>query len=709
MKATATTVLKLVQGSKVFLIPTFQRRYTWKKKQWSQLWNDLMSEAQVDHPEDPDSLHGHFLGSVVLHPALGPASTLMRHQVIDGQQRLTTILLLLAALRDVRQTAEPEWNPSAIDDQYLRNPFSDEYPERLVPTKLDREAYRKTVRQGVATGDMGIAYNYFRSEIERVQLEGKVTLAHLETTLLLHMLIVEITTKSGDSVNSIFNTLNSKGMDLSAADLVRNEILHHIGEVEAEVAHDEYWIPMEEALVNPRAKSPDREFVTFLWAREVALNPKTSRDELFPAFERRFRDHLAPLHGNRRHEGALSQLKEIYNDHLLFLIIRDPSRAVNDKRVSKPLYSALMALKEWRSEPATPAALWILKSAVSGAITQEDAATAINVLLSYLVKRILHGVPTNQLNRLLTPLASELEASRESGPVAEQMRATLSRQGYYWPSDSQVLASVASNPIYASAKRYVKFLLSSAERQLPGRETASLGRSTIEHVMPQQLSEGWMKQLEMAGVDLDDAEALTHTLGNLTLTENNSGMGNAVFEVKRDEYFKSSALRLNRGLAELDKFLPEQIQSRSVALAQLILAEFNAQPISSARTFDRHESGAAVEERLEALLQSLTVGFWVDEEALVSVLGATSEELRSIANRLDPTLARLIRTASAEIPEWFSARLRADIAAQDASQGPIGVAMPAEDLSEIVAQMNDSGEDADEYETLPDSETSSFG
>lgn len=709
MKATATTVLKLVQGSKVFLIPTFQRRYTWKKAQWSQLWSDLLAEAQVGHPEDPDTLHGHFLGSVVLHPALGPASTLMRHQVIDGQQRLTTILLLLAALRDVRQTAEPEWNPSAIDDQYLRNPFSDEYPERLVPTKLDRQAYRKTVREGVATGDMGIAYNYFRSEIERVRIEGNVTLAHLETTLLLHMLIVEITTKSGDSVNSIFNTLNSKGMDLSAADLVRNEILHHIGEVEAEDAHDEYWIPMEEALVNPRAKSPDREFVTFLWAREVALNPKTSRDELFPAFERRFRDHLAPLRANLRQEGALSQLREIYDDHLLFLTVRDPNRAVNDKRVSKPLYSALMALKEWRSEPATPAALWILKSAVAGAITQDDAAAAINVLLSYLVKRTLHGVPTNQLNRLLTPLASELEANRESVPVAEQMRATLSRQGYYWPTDAQVLASVAGNPIYASARRYVKFLLSSAERQLPGRETANLGRSTIEHVMPQQLSGGWRRRFGIAGVDLDDAEALTHTLGNLTLTENNAGMGNAEFETRRNEYFRSSAFRLNRDLADLAQFMPEQIQDRSVALARLILSEFNAQPVSSGSAFDRHEAGAAVEERLEALLQSLPVGYWVDEEALVSVLGATPEALQPIANKLDPTLARLVRTASAAVPEWFSIELRGDIAAQDESQGPIGVAIPTDDLSEIVAKMNDSSEDADEGEESLDPDKALFG
>src|SRR5690606_25152124 len=213
-------------------------------------------------------------GSVVLHPALGPASTLMRHQVIDGQQRLTTILVLLAALRDVRKAVDPSWNSSAIDDQYLTNPFSNEYPDRLIPTKLDREAYLKTVRERVPTGDIGIAYNFFRTNIQREYDAGELDLIKLENTLLLHMLIVEINTKTGDSINSIFNTLNSKGMELSAADLVRNEILHHIGDDDGDEAHEKYWIPMETALVNSRAKSPDREFVTFLWAREVAINPK---------------------------------------------------------------------------------------------------------------------------------------------------------------------------------------------------------------------------------------------------------------------------------------------------------------------------------------------------------------------------------------------------------------------------------------------------
>lgn len=694
MKATATTVLKLVQGSKVFLIPTFQRRYTWKKEQWSQLWADLLHECTVQHPDDPDTLYGHFLGSVVLHPALGPASTLMRHQVIDGQQRLTTILILLAALRDVRQLVEPAWNPSSIDDQYLRNPFSADYPERLIPTKLDREAYRRTIREGVPTGDIGIAYNYFKAEIQKARASGQVDLVTLETTLLLHMLIVEINTKAGDSVNNIFNTLNSKGMDLSPADLVRNEILHHVGDSTAEDAHERYWIPMEQALVNTRSKSPDREFVTFLWSREVALNPKTSRDDLFPTFERRLRANLSSLGQQQSEAAALAQLREIYEDHLLFLIVRDPSRAINDQRISKPLLASLQALKDWRSEPVTPIALWVLKQAVASKINQEDAATALHVLLSYLVKRILHGVPTNQLNRLLTPVASELSVGETNEPIADKMRAILSKQGYYWPTDAQVLASVATNPIYASARRYVKFLLSVAERRLPGRESADLSKSQIDHVMPQTLSPAWKGELRAAGVEMTDAEALTHTLGNLTLTDNNQRMGNAVFPIKKHEFFDDSALRLNRALAELNQFLPVEIKERSVSLAGLILKEFDHTPISASAEFDRDEAGSSVEERLQSLLQSLPVDRWVTEEGLLAVLGATPDEVRRIASALDPTLVRLIREADGASPSWLPDELKDAVVAQDQAQGGIGMPMSPDELNDLAAATNDSSEDA---------------
>src|SRR4051812_35682202 len=103
MHASETNLLKLLQGSKVFLVPNFQRRYSWRKAEWEQLWDDLVRECRRPHDAEAQALVGHFLGSVVLHPAPGGASVLMKHLVVDGQQRLTTVLILIAALRDVGQ------------------------------------------------------------------------------------------------------------------------------------------------------------------------------------------------------------------------------------------------------------------------------------------------------------------------------------------------------------------------------------------------------------------------------------------------------------------------------------------------------------------------------------------------------------------------------------------------------------------------------
>ncbi|QZY28830.1 DUF262 domain-containing HNH endonuclease family protein [Nocardioides coralli] len=680
----------------MFLIPTFQRRYTWRKEQWEQLWNDLLIEYGLEHPDDPEALYGHFLGSVVLHPALGPASTLMRHQVIDGQQRLTTILILLAALRDVRKEADPTWNPGSIDDQYLRNPFSTDFPDRLVPTKLDREAYERTVRLQDPTGDIGVAYNFFKMAIERAMRTDDLSLDRLENTLLLNMLLVEITTKTGDSVNSIFNTLNSKGMDLSAADLVRNEVLHHIGTGAADEAHSEYWVPMEVNLVTPRSKSPDREFVTFLWSREVAINPKTSRDDLFSKFEKRLRVTLNALPAQERNDHALGVLQEMYDDHLLFLIVRDPARGQADSRIARELLESLQTLKDWRSEPATPVALWLLKAAMAGDIEQSDAAAAIDVLMSYLVKRTLNGVPTNQLNRLLTPVAHDLAQRGANESVSERMRLLLSKQGYYWPTDDQVRAAVVGNPIYASARRYVKFLLSVAEERLPGMESADLSKSQIEHVMPQSLSGEWRAYFESADIDLSDAEALTHTLGNLTLTDNNQRMGNSSFKVKTQEFFDQSALRLNRALAEMPRFYPADIQARSESLANSILERFHHQPLASSADASQDESGASVRDRLQSLLQSLPVTRWVTEDDLVAVLGAAHDDIREIVATLDATLARLIRTESKAIPTWLPGELKSRVADQDRAQFDLGKRMQSEELSEFTAKADRQDGDPDD-------------
>ncbi len=190
MKASETNVLKLLQGSKVFLVPNFQRRYSWRSGEWGQLWEDLLRECHQEHEQGPQSLEGHFLGSVVLHPAPGGASVLMKHLVVDGQQRLTTLLILIAAMRDVGEELDvPGWNRNEYEHKYLVNQYDDEYPDRLVPTKLDRDAYTNTIRKRIPTEGIGQAYTFFTRKLREVLTDGdddeRLELPRIAQTLLL--------------------------------------------------------------------------------------------------------------------------------------------------------------------------------------------------------------------------------------------------------------------------------------------------------------------------------------------------------------------------------------------------------------------------------------------------------------------------------------------------------------------------------------------
>lgn len=694
LKAGETTILKLLQGSKVFLIPNFQRRYSWRAREWELLWADLLRELDVDHSDTSQELDGHFLGSIVLHPAGGAASVLMQHLVIDGQQRLTTILILLAALRDVRSEVDPGWDPKEYDTKYLTNPYDPDHPDRLVPTELDRHAYIETMRRGKPTEGIGQAYTFFEKKIRDLVRMSDVSLSNLGNTLLLHMLVVEINTGAGDSVNNIFNTLNSKGRPLTAADLVRNELLLHVGEEQGRHAYEKFWTPMERSLVREKRDGfDDREFVSFLWSREVAADPKTTRQDLFPAFERRLRKSLDPLPVKERRLKALEIFEELYDDHHLFLLLRNPlSDRVEVPAVNEDLRLALDRLHRWGSEPSTPLALWLLRESVFGSIDQAEAADSISLLLGYLGRRALAGVPTNLLNRILTPIAYRL-SNRRQGSVVDALREMLSAPGSYWPPDSEVLGAVSRQPIYFSAKRQIRFLLSEAERLLSDVEVVDTEDLEVEHIMPQSLSAQWEREILSAGAEVDDARSLLHTLGNLTLTGHNQQMSNAPFSEKRDVFTKSP-LRLNAALANMGSFLPRNIEERSLEITKTLLTGFPGPTTGQDIVAEKEESGFSLEDRLETALQAMAEGEWTTEAELIEFLGTDSDNLRKCANSLSPVVARLIREDDGRIPDWFSETLSMAVKEQ-IDPGESRVCVTSNRLGELVRKIEDTYEESD--------------
>ncbi len=660
------------------------------------MWADLLREMDIDHSDNTKELDGHFLGSIVLHPATGAASVLMQHLVIDGQQRLTTILILLAALRDIRAEVEPDWDPREYDTKYLTNPYDPEHPNRLVPTELDRAAYVETTRRKNPTEGIGQAYTFFDKRIRELHRHRGGNLSTLGDTLLLHMLVVEINTSSGDSVNNIFNTLNSKGRPLTAADLVRNELLLHVGEEQSRIAYERFWLPMEHALVIERkAGFDDREFVTFLWSREVAYDAKSTRQDLFPTFERRLRRELDTLPSALRRDKAMDVFEEMYNDHLLFLYLRDPrDEYLRDFDISDELAVSLDRLRQWGSEPSTPLALWLLRAAKRGEIDQIDAAEAVDVLIGYLGRRALAGVPTNLLNRILTPIASRL-STRRDGSAVDSLRSILNAPGSYWPPDAEVLLAAASQPIYVSAKRQVKFLLAEAERILSARPMDAL-ELAAKHVMPPEISRQWEQELVASGFDLDDARALYNTLGNLTLADATAVMSHESLEESLLT-LQPSSLRLNEDLALSLPFTPIAISERSRRLAKALLTAFPGPSVRQDIVDERAHSGAAVSDRIENALQAMPEGSWTSEDDLVEFLGIDLQELRSLVSGLDSVIARLVRDASGSMPTWFSDELSARVAPQfspGVAEGRVSSALLAK-LVRDIEQALDEG-DADE-------------
>lgn len=700
MHAAETNLLKLLQGSKVFLVPNFQRRYSWRKAEWEQLWDDLVRECRRTHDTEAQSLNGHFLGSVVLHPAPGGASVLMKHLVVDGQQRLTTVLVLIAALRDVGEKLKVEgWNPEEYNVKYLVNAYDTEYPDRLVPTKLDRKAYVATVRDRVPTEGLGQAYTFFAKKIREVVTNGdegaRIPLKTIADTLLLHMLVVEINTTPGDSVNNIFNRLNSRGMQLSPADLVRNELLLNLNEQQADDAYEKFWMPMEHNLVQLKINGSrdDRKFVSFLWAREVVSEPSTTQSNLFLTFEKRFREQLRDLPSAARAEKALEIFEDVHADHELFVLMQDPlSSAYATSPIGQPLRMALDRLRRWGSDPCVPLTLWLLKSASNGSIEEHEAISAIDVMLSYLVRRVLAGIPTNQLNRLLTPIASQL-ASRGEKALVVRLTEILSMHGYHWPSDAEVLGTVTRTQLYLSARKQVNYLLTMAERSLEPHEQVDTSTLTVEHVMPQSVltAPAWTDYLEKAGVQIGEAVAVMHTLGNLTLVASayNSEMSNRGFRAKKEE-LGASPLRINNAVAQAETWLPADIEARSTELADLFLRQLRG-PATAVPAPSPSDQAAEQLDKLENALQALPEGAWTSEGALQEYLGRVVDEVRGLVNELGPEIARLVRDKSGGIPGWLAPDLREGVLLQTFEALPTSYVDAAglgrlEERSELIAE-----------------------
>ena len=248
MQVHETNLKQLVQGEKQFRVPLWQRQYTWQIADHRLLWRDILEQYGQASDGGAAGRSGHFLGSVVLSPVPSAASDVASFLIVDGQQRLTTLMLILAAIRD----AAAKTDGRAIErynELYLINKFQQgEARYRLLPTQADRSSFFACVTRGAGAGGqdpIGQAYRFFRSHVELLGPDDEpLDLDRLTAAVVERLAVVDITTGQGDNAHRIFQSLNATGVGLTQADLLRNLVFMLLPTKAGEV-YEEIWRPME--------------------------------------------------------------------------------------------------------------------------------------------------------------------------------------------------------------------------------------------------------------------------------------------------------------------------------------------------------------------------------------------------------------------------------------------------------------------------------
>lgn len=430
MQAKETRLKFLLEGKRQYAVPLYQRRYAWKQKEWQTLW--LAIKRQYDIVEQGGSQierPTHFFGSLVVHPTSEQASGLATYNIIDGQQRLTTVIAVLTALRDLWDDDEAK---ERLHETYLVNKWEKgDGNLKLLPGKHDR-ADIKALASGdpdKAVGSIGSAYRWFRNQIELLANDARgVDYDALERTIITRLEVVDVTTDAKDNAHRIFQTLNSTGLGLSQVDLLRNHFFMLLPTL-ADDAYEEHWNPMESSLGS---------WVDlFLWVETVSRGEGrevTPRDQVYTQWQ----NDLADIEYDE--SAVFEQMTSLARKTEAYVQMIAPDQVTDAK-----LQLRLSRLKEWGATVYHPVALQAMTLRQDGVIGDAEAAQALLYIESFLVRRMLAGIPTNNLNRIFTTVAGQVKGKVA---FADSVRAALSTAGKYWPTDLELSTGISTEHFY---------------------------------------------------------------------------------------------------------------------------------------------------------------------------------------------------------------------------------------------------------------------
>jgi hypothetical protein len=544
MDATKGNIYAILNGNKQFLIPVYQRYYSWDLAQCQRLWKDIVDMQKKNKM-------GHFVGSIVNIAEQAMPTGVQKYMIIDGQQRITTLTLLLIALRDYAES-HPEGqgiNAKRINNTLLKNEYEegdDRY--KLLLTETDRDILvalieKKPIKVNT-NSRLLMNLKFFADQIEKLEIKPKEVYESIGK-----LQIVNITLdRAVDDAQAIFESLNSTGKELTESDLIRNYVLMGLEPSEQRYVYEHQWRPMELLFNYEKQESTMDKFFRDYLTMKLARIPK--QDQVYEEFKGY---HLNCEFGSVRE--LCQDLLEYAEFYTNMIFARSTDLALRN------LYADI---SELRMEVAYPFLLKVHRDNASGLISDDSLKEVLSMCISYVLRRNICEIPTNSLNKTFATFKNSVRNDDYMNSVRAYF--VLLQTYKEFPDDEKFAAAFVTRDIYNMRQR--NFILRHLEEH-ENKVAINIENFTIEHIMPQnsKMSAEWQAEL---GSDWKEIQKkYLHTIGNLTLTAYNSEMSDHSFMEKMDMDggFKQSALRLNKYVVMQTEWKEAQIQERAKHLA----------------------------------------------------------------------------------------------------------------------------------------------
>ena len=557
MNGSATKLVKFLDGNeKRFIIPVYQRNYSWKEENCRQLYDDLVKVSKNERPM-------HFFGSIVCVYNGSDEDFL----IIDGQQRITTVSLLLLAMRNILQEGKLIAEDKQLIDKIYKKYLVDEYDTTARRIKLktvskDSDAYERLFdddpNEYIQGSRVTNNYLYFYDRILKEELlidDLYEAIRKLE--------VIRITVDAEDDPQLIFESLNSTGVDLTEGDKIRNYVLMGQSPENQEAYYKKYWTGIELCTGNDNSNNNGVSlFVRDYLSMKQQATP--SMDKIYTTFK------------SYAGECGLSMeelLKELLEYARLYEVLTKAQ--FKDEVVNSSIYR----LNYLEITVSRPFFLQILSLHKQGLLTNKDLRDIFLIIENYLFRRNICDVPTNALNKIFLTLNREIH--RYDGTYdnyVEKMKFALTakRESGRFPDDREFSTALSEKQVYLMRGHFKNYLFERFEN-FGTDEVKDVftrienGKYTIEHIMPQTLTPPWKEAL---GEDWEEIyNVWLHRLANLTLTAYNSSYSNNTFIDKRDAEngFKNSGIRMNQIIAQKDKWTLAELEERDAYMVSKAL------------------------------------------------------------------------------------------------------------------------------------------